>query len=75
MRQSYRKLIGTVGIVAVATIYAVLATTVAAARLADYGWVAHLLYFFLTGFLWIVPALFLVNWMMKPDRPDDGAKN
>lgn len=75
MRQRNRKLLGTVGIVAIAIVYAVLATTIAAARLADYGWVAHLTYFLLTGLLWILPAAFLVSWMMKPDPSDDGAKN
>ncbi|MCB1454917.1 MAG: DUF2842 domain-containing protein, partial [Nitratireductor sp.] len=33
------------------------------------GWV-HLLYFLGTGILWVLPAMWLVSWMLKPDRQD-----
>ena len=75
MRQTYRKLIGTVLIVVLAALYAVIATTIATAKLADSsGWV-HLIYFVLTGFFWIVPAMFVINWMMRPDIEDLPEKN
>ncbi|MEO0329054.1 MAG: DUF2842 domain-containing protein [Pseudomonadota bacterium] len=61
-----KKLIGSILIVVLAMIYALIATTIASAKLADAnGWI-HLLYFFVTGFLWIIPALFIISWMMKP---------
>ncbi len=72
MPQSARKLIGTVLIVVIAIIYALVATTIASARLAEAGWVAHLIYFLVTGVLWIVPAMFIINWMMKPDHKKSG---
>ena len=66
MNVRLKKLIGSVLIVAIAIIYALVATTVAAAKLADAsGWV-HLVYFLVTGVLWVVPAMFLINWMMRP---------
>ena len=69
MKQRTRKLIGTFIIVIVAILYAVISTTIAAAKLADAsGWV-HLIYFLFTGMLWIVPAMFTINWMLKPDKP------
>ena len=68
MPQTLRKLIGTVLIVLIAGLYALLATTIASAKLADAGGLAHLVYFLVTGFLWIVPAMFIINWMMKPDK-------
>lgn len=68
MSQTVRKLIGTVLLVALVVIYALVATTIAVAKLADApGW-AHLLYFLLTGLLWIVPAMGVISWMLKPDR-------
>ena len=72
MKQRTRKLFGTVFIVVIAMLYAVISTTIAAAKLSDAsGWV-HLVYFFFTGMLWIVPAMFIINWMLKPDKePED----
>ena len=65
-----KKLIGSVLIVILAIFYAVIATTIASAKLADAsGWV-HLIYFFITGFLWIVPAIFLISWMTRPGKAE-----
>lgn len=69
MTQSIRKLIGTVLLVALVIVYALVATAIAAARLADSPWWVHTLYFLLTGILWVVPAMLLIRWMMKPDPP------
>lgn len=71
MSQSLRKLIGIFLLMGLVVIYALVATTIAAARLADAsGWV-HAVYFLLTGLLWVVPAMFVVNWMLRPDRGRD----
>jgi len=68
MPQTLRKLIGTVALVALVVLYALVATTIAAARLADApGW-AHLVYFLVTGVLWVLPAMAIVSWMLKPNR-------
>ena len=68
MTQRTRKLIGTFLIVTIALLYAVVATTIAAAKLADAsGWV-HLIYFLFTGILWVVPAMLIINWMLKPEK-------
>ena len=68
MPQTLRKLIGTVALVALVIVYALVATTIAAARLADAPAWAHLLYFLVTGVLWILPGMAIVSWMLKPDR-------
>jgi len=71
MKQRTRKLFGTFYIVIIALLYAVISTTIAAAKLADAsGWV-HLIYFLFTGMLWVVPAMFIINWMLKPDKTAD----
>lgn len=68
MQGSLRKLVGSVALLALVVIYALVATAIATARLADSpGWV-HFLYFLLTGFLWVVPAMGIVSWMLRPDR-------
>lgn len=63
-----KKFIGTIILVAMVIIYALVATTVAVARLAEHGPLVHLAYFFLTGFLWVLPAMLLIKWMQSPPR-------
>jgi len=73
MKQRTRKLIGTFFIVAIALLYALVATTIAAAKLADAsGWI-HLVYFLVTGIFWVVPAMWMINWMLKPDKPSENS--
>ncbi len=68
MNQRTRKLIGTVLIVLIAILYALVATAIATHNLSESsGWV-HIAYFLGTGIFWVVPAMFIINWMLKPDR-------
>lgn len=63
-----RKLIGSLILLALVALYALIATTVAVARLGESsGWV-HLAYFTLTGVLWVLPAMWVVKWMLKPPK-------
>ena len=66
-----KKFIGTIPIVILVIVYALLATTIATYRLAESAWYVHLLYFFLTGILWVVPAMFIIRWMAGPVKPKD----
>ena len=61
-----KKLIGTVFLVALVIVYALVATTVAAAQLAESGPLIHLAFFFFTGILWILPAMGIIKWLMLP---------
>ena len=64
-----KKLIGTVLLIVLVIVYAIVATTVAVAQLSESGPVAHLAFFFLTGLLWILPAMGIIKWMMFGPRP------
>lgn len=61
-----KKLIGTVILVVLVVVYALVASAIAVARLGESGPVVHLIYFFTTGILWIVPAMFVIRWMVRP---------
>lgn len=65
-RPKLRSFIGTILIILIVSIYAVLATTIATATLATAPWWAHLLYFLLTGLLWVIPAMLVIKWMAGP---------
>jgi hypothetical protein len=67
-----KKLIGTVLLVALVCIYAVFATIVAVAQLSQSGPLVHLAYFLLTGLLWVLPAMLIIKWMVKPPRSSQG---
>ncbi|MDK1489150.1 DUF2842 domain-containing protein [Sinorhizobium sp. 7-81] len=63
-----RKLIGTILIIILVVVYALAAVTFASLLLGASPWWVHLLYFFLTGLLWILPAMLIIKWMEKPAR-------
>lgn len=64
-----KKLIGTILLVILVIAYALIATMVAVAQLSQSGPVVHLAFFFLTGILWILPAMGIIKWLILPPRP------
>jgi hypothetical protein len=66
MPDTLRKIIGTVLMIILVLVYALLAVTIASATLGTSPWYIHLLYFFVTGFLWILPAMWIIKWMHRP---------
>ncbi|MCB1417522.1 MAG: DUF2842 domain-containing protein [Notoacmeibacter sp.] len=64
-----KKFIGTFVLIALVVIYALVATTVAVARLGESSAWVHLAYFLFTGVLWVVPAIGIISWMNKPPKP------
>lgn len=64
-----KKLIGTVLLVALVIIYALLATMIAVAQLAESGPLVHLAFFLFSGLLWVLPAMAIIKWMMVEKRP------
>ena len=61
-----RKFIGTILIICLVLLYAVLATSIASAYLGTSPWWVHFLYFPLSGLLWILPAMLIIKWMAGP---------
>lgn len=61
-----KKLIGTFLLVVLVVVYALVATTIASAKLGESGPVVHLAYFFFTGLLWVLPAMLIIKWMAGP---------
>ena len=62
-----RKFIGTVGLLALVSFWALLAMALAQSALTDInGWVA-VLYYVIAGLGWVLPAMPLIAWMSRPD--------
>ena len=68
MTQSTRKLVGTVLILLSIVIYAWLATSLYAQFLTGAASWLLLVYFAVAGLLWVLPAMFIIRWMAKPDQ-------
>lgn len=58
-----KKLIGTVLLVVLVIVYALLATMIAVAQFSESGPVTHLLFFLFSGLLWVLPAMLIIKWM------------
>jgi hypothetical protein len=64
-----RKLIGTVALLVLVIVWALVAMALAQSALTDIsGWVAALFYV-IAGLGWVLPAMPLISWMARPDAP------
>ena len=61
-----RKLIGTVLLVLLVIVYAIVATVFAVAQLAESGPLIQFSFFLFSGLLWVLPAMALIKWMAGP---------
>lgn len=64
-----RKLIGTVLLLLLIGGYALAAMMVAAVLQINGSKLAEVLFYFVAGLAWVVPAGWLIRWMQRPDPP------
>jgi hypothetical protein len=63
-----RKFIGTIGLLVLVSVWALLAMALAQSALTNInGWVATL-YYIVAGLGWVLPAMPLISWMSRPDK-------
>jgi peptidoglycan/LPS O-acetylase OafA/YrhL len=68
MTQRKRKLLGTIALILLIAVYAVLAVAVAIVlQMQNASKLAELIYYVVAGLLWVLPAGLLISWMQKPD--------
>jgi hypothetical protein len=63
-----RKLIGAIALLALLTVWALLAMALAQVILPTAGGALAFLYYAVVGLGWVLPAMPLVAWMQRPDR-------
>ena len=68
MRVRTRKLIGTVALLVLVSVWALLAMTLAQSVLTDINGFVAAIFYLVAGLGWVLPAMPLVSWMVKPDR-------
>ena len=62
-----RKFIGAVILVLFLVSYALIAMALGASQIVGGPYIAQVLYFFVAGLAWIIPAGLLIRWMQRPD--------
>lgn len=68
MTQRKRKLVGTIALLLLVGVYAVLAVGVAVVlQVRNVSKFAELAYYVVAGLLWVLPAGVLISWMQRPD--------
>ena len=62
-----RKLIGTIALLALVIVWALLAMAIAQPALASASQLVAALYYVIAGLGWVLPAMPLIKWMSRPD--------
>jgi hypothetical protein len=62
-----RKFVGAIALLALVALYALAAMMVAIVLQVGASKVAELIYYPVAGLLWVLPAMWLVKWMQRPD--------
>jgi hypothetical protein len=64
-----RKLIGTVALLLLVTVWGLLAMALAQSVLTDINGFVAAIFYVVAGLGWVLPAMPLVSWMARPDKP------
>lgn len=64
-----KKLIGTVLLVLLVIVYAIVATLIAVAQFSHSGPLVHLVFFLVSGVLWVLPAMGIIRWLIIEPKP------
>jgi hypothetical protein len=62
-----RKLVGTVALIVLACVWALLAMALAQSTLTSINGVLAFVFYVVAGLGWVLPAMPLVKWMQRPD--------
>ena len=69
MPMRIRKLIGAFALLALVTVWSLVAMALAQSVLTNINGRVATIYYVVAGLGWVLPAMLLVKWMGKPDAP------
>jgi hypothetical protein len=64
-----RKLIGTFGLLLLVSVWGLFAMALAQSALTNINGLVATIYYVVAGLGWVLPAMPLISWMSKPDKP------
>ena len=63
-----RKFVGTIALLLLVMLWGLLAMALAQSVLTDINGFVAVIYYFVAGLGWVLPAMPLISWMARPDR-------
>jgi len=69
-----RKLIGTIALLVLVSVWALLAMTLAQSALTDINGLVATIFYVVAGLGWVLPAMPIISWMSRPDDAKENAK-
>ena len=67
MSMRTRKLIGAFALLALVTVWSLIAMALAQSVLTDINGLVAVIYYVVAGLGWVLPAMLLIKWMGRPD--------
>jgi Protein of unknown function (DUF2842) len=67
MTRRTRKFIGTILMIVLVSVWALIAMMIAQFKVREIAGIAEFVYYVVAGIGWIFPAMLLIKWMEKPD--------
>ncbi|WID96387.1 DUF2842 domain-containing protein [Bosea vestrisii] len=68
MRQTHRKLVGTVVMIVFVCVYALVAMALAQGRITESSKLVQTIAYVVLGLVWVLPLLPLIKWMERKDE-------
>jgi len=68
MRQTHRKLVGTVVMIVFVCVYALVAMALAQGRITESSKLVQTIAYIVLGLIWVLPLLPLIKWMERKDE-------
>jgi hypothetical protein len=65
-----RKFVGTIALIVLVAVWALLAMALAQSILTDINGFVAALYYITAGLGWVLPAMPLISWMARPDKAE-----
>jgi hypothetical protein len=65
-----RKFVGTIALIVLVAVWALLAVALAQSILTDINGFVAALYYIIAGLGWVLPAMPLISWMARPDKAE-----
>ena len=65
-----RKFVGTVALIVLVAVWALLAMALSQSVLTDINGFVAALYYITAGLGWVLPAMPLISWMARPDKAE-----
>jgi len=69
MPSRVRKLVGTIALLVLVSVWGLLAMVLAQSVLTDINGFVAAIFYVVAGLGWVLPAMPLVSWMVRPDSP------